>query len=382
MTDSVKSAPQTLVSKALQEKPSLRVSSPQVLTEALEDFGKSLVMRASADCRVLPHLFHLIGKGGEHLVFEDYRFPNYVLKVDFIESLPVLYAQAKGDAVIRKAVNELEKKAVVQQERLRILASYFLPGSIPLEVFTIKALPLCDAVVRAVIRDRHLPPPKKLEVPDRMPVLCSIQRKFSLPKEHRVDLYSSYAELNRTIPLSFYAEGHRLLASGDPIGSSDMDIRAETIKHIYPSLRSIIRRLHADAFFLSTVRDYIRRVIRYSVDTQEIIDMAGGGNVIFLQTPDQHWRIFLTDALSPPELRLDTIHSAALQIKHGQKLDIRMRAHLLNVINYVRFANAIAMLSGASERLDVSGMTLVSPEQWHEALMIEKYLDVYTPKRG
>ncbi len=365
---------------AIFEQP-MAPPQPLTLKQALEEFGHELVMAASDDCRVLPHVLRLLGKGGEHVVFEDVRFPNYVLKVDFIESLPMLYAQARGEDAIKKEEARLRDKATNHHQRLARLQSYFSAGTVPLELVAVKNIPLNESVVLALMRDRNIEIPARLVVPKSMDVLCTLQHKIDLDKKSCVDIYSSYAELNRTILLDFYVEGHRLLSSSEAIGPADALARRKIILYTYPSLRTALEKMDAETGIKSALRDYIGRAMRYAVDTGEIIDMAGGGNVLLRKDEDGVWGPYLMDVLSPPELNLDLIRQAAAMIKHGQEMDVRMRANVLNVINFVRFANALAILSDSGERLDVRGMNDVTPEQWHDGLMIEKYLDTYTPKQ-
>lgn len=391
-----KRAPSTLAVGSLphtpKAEPSLR-TEPRNLKDALSEFGHELVMRASDQCRVLPHILHLIGKGGEHVVFEDLRFPNYVLKVDFIESLPVLYAQAKGEDAVTKAVDELRQKAQKHHERLKKLQAYFPSGCVPLETVAVKEIPMDESVVVSLMRDRNLDIPHHLVVPKTMPVLCTIQHKLDLPKKGMVDIYSSYAELNRTILPEYYADGHRLLASVEAIGPEETEAREKIIVYIYPSLKPVIDRMRTDAELRRQVGDYVRQAMRYAVDTDEIIDMAGGGNVVFFmadgygnplpndEAAQGRWQPFLMDALSPPELNLELVRKTALLLKHEQEPDVRTKANTLNAINFIRFANALAMSAGISDRLEVQGMTEVSPEAWRTGLLIEKYMDVYTPKK-
>jgi hypothetical protein len=346
----------------------------------LDDFGHRLVMQASDQCRVLPHILHLIGKGGEHIVFEDLRFPNFVLKVDFIESLTVLYAQNKGPEAIDKAVSELREKAEGHNRRLKILQSFFPSGSVPLEISAVKELPLSEDVILGVMHDRNLDLPKKLKVPPSAHLLCTLQRKINLTGE-KVNIYSSYAELNRTILPEYYAEGHRLLASSQAIGPVDTAAREKIILYIYPSLRSVLTKMKEDKGLKQALGHYVKRAMEYSVKTGEIIDMAGGGNVIFIRDEDHEWQPFLMDALSPPDLNFKLLKQMMLLLKHGEDSSIHAKADTLNVINYVRFANALAMLANIPERLNVSAMTEIPPETWRNGLMIEKYLDVYTPKQ-
>ncbi len=365
---------------AVREEPSLR-PTPATLQQALSDFGQTLVMRASDECRVLPHILHLIGKGGEHIVFEDLRYPNYVLKVDFIESLPVLYAQTRGPEAIEAAVNKLQAKAEEHNQRLKILQSYFPSGSVPLELVAVKELPLAEDVVLGVMHDRNLDIPKKLVVPETMHLLCTLQRRIDLPKTDRVNIYSSYAELNKTILPEYYAEGHRLLAGPEAIGPVDLPSREKIILYIYPSLREVVAKLKLDQKLKKSLGQYVRQAMRYSVDTGEIIDMAGGGNVLFIMNEDKEWQPFLMDALSPSDLNFKLLKQSALMIKHGQELDVHAKANTLNVINYIRFANALAILAGIPDRLDVPGMLEATSEAWYQGLVIEKYFDVYTPKK-
>ncbi|MDD5438500.1 MAG: hypothetical protein PHC70_05170 [Patescibacteria group bacterium] len=366
---------------AVREEPSLR-PTPLTLQQALSAFGQQLVMQASDECRVLPHILHLIGKGGEHIVFEDLRYPNYVLKVDFIESLPVLYAQIRGQEEIDAAVTKLQEKAAAHNERLKILQSFFPLGSVPLELVAVKNLPVTEEVVLGVMRDRNLDIPKHLTIPQSLPLLCTIQHKIDLPKDNRVNIYSSYAELNRTILLEYYLDGHRLLAGAEPIGPADPLAREKIIYYIYPSLRSVGEKIGQDQKLKKVLGQYVKQAMAYSVETGEIIDMAGGGNVLLIKNPDGHWQPFLMDALSPPELNFKLLKQASLMIKHGQDLDVHTKANVLNVINYIRFANALAMLAGLPDRLDVPGMTEISGEDWYKNLIIEKYFDVYTPKKA
>lgn len=355
--------------------------SPKELETALNEFGYQLVMKASDECRVLPHILHLIGKGGEHIVFEDIRFPNYILKVDFIESLSVLYAQSRGEEEILKAVQNIKTKAADHSARIKYLQSFFAPGQVPTEIVCVKEIPLTVKVVKAVLRDRNIEIPKNLKVPKSMPVLCTLQHKITLPKkDKRIDVYSSYAELNRTISLENYAEGHRLLKTAHAIGPVESRAREKIITNIYPSLNAIITMVKKDDGFKTALMDYIKRAMRYSVKSNEIIDMAGGGNVMFVKNENNIWSPFLMDALSPKELNFDLIRKSALMIKHDQPIDVRTKANALNVLNYIRFANALAMISGLSTRLEVPGMDEIPAHDWHAGLMIEKYLDVYTPK--
>jgi hypothetical protein len=385
MSDQAKGVPYTLkvasLPHAVREEPSLR-PTPLTLQQALAAFGHQLVMQASDECRVLPHILHLIGKGGEHIVFEDLRYPNYVLKVDFIESLPVLYAEARGQEEIDSAISKLGEKAEIHNQRLKVLQSFFPLGSVPLELVSVKELPISQEVILGVMRDRNLDIPKRLVVPASLPLLCTIQHKIDLPQKERINIYSSYAELNRTILIEYYLEGHRLLAGAEPIGPAAHTARQKIIYFIYPSLRSVGEKADQDQKFKQVLGQYVRQAMAYSVETGEIIDMAGGGNVLLIKNPDGEWQPFLMDALSPPELNFNLLKQSALLIKHGQELDIHAKANTLNVINYVRFANALAMLAGLPDRLNVPGMTEISGEAWYENLVIEKYFDVYTPKKA
>lgn len=349
--------------------------------EALKEFGQELVMQASDECRVLPHILRLIGKGGEHIVFEDLRFPNYVLKVDFIESLPVLYAQAHGKEAVRLAVEKIRAKANLHNERLKVLQSHFSSGSVPLELTVVKDLPINEDVVLSLAKDRNIDLPNSLKIPESMSLLCTIQHKLSVPKD-AMNLYSSYAELNRTIRLDYYVEGHRLLAGPEPIGPAEKSAREKIILYIYPSLRPVVEALKTDEALKAALRNYVRRAMDYSYGTGEIIDMAGGGNVVMILNEDRDWQPLLMDALSPPELNFKLFKDSSLKLKHGQELDVHTKANVLNVLNYIRFANAISLISDAGCLLDVPGSTDISPEAWHSGLMIEKYLDVYTPKKG
>lgn len=366
--------------KAVRRQPSLR-TEPLPLAQALADFGGQLVMQASDECRVLPHILHLIGKGGEHVVFEDLMFPNFVLKVDFIESLPLLHAVSRGGVAYEEALDKLKLKAEEHNRRLKILQGYFPSGSVPLELVSVKDIPLNAEVVLSVMRDRNLDIPKNLKVPDSLPLLCTIQRRIDLPKENRVNIYSSYAELNRTILPEYYVQGHDLLVGTGEALAPDREEMEKIIAYIYPSLRFLIEKIKVDQELKESLSDYVSRVIQYSLDTEEIVDMAGGGNVLFIKNQEQRWQPFLMDALSPAELNFKLLNQGALLIKHQQPVDTHTKANILNVINYVRFVNALAMLAESPARLDVPGVKDITGMQWREGLIIEKYLDVYTPKK-
>lgn len=370
----------TSLPKAVRKQPSLRIE-PLPIAQALADFGGQLVLQASDECRVLPHILHLIGKGGEHMVFEDLMFPNYVLKVDFIESLPLLHASSRGSVALESALEKLKLTAEEHNRRLKILQNYFPSGSVPLELVAIKDIPLNAEVVLSVMKDRNLDIPKNLKVPDSLPLLCTIQRRIDLPKENRINVYSSYAELNRTILEEYYIQGHDLLIGKEEARIADRGEVEKIIAYIYPSLRFVIEKIKTDQELKEAVFDYVGRVVQYSLDTEEIVDMAGGGNVLFIKNQEQRWQPFLMDALSPAELNFKLLEQGALLIKHDQAMDTHMKANVLNVINYVRFANALAILSENPARLEVPGIKDISAKQWRDGLMIEKYLDVYTPKK-
>ena len=125
---------------------------------------------------------------------------------------------------------------------------------------------------------------------------------------------------------------------------------------------------------------FLKLTIKYSVQYNELIDMVGGGNVLFFKNKRNVWTYFLMDALSPPEVNFDLIKTAGLLIKHQQKVGLKLKANTLNVINYIRFVNALAILTQIKERLHVPAMNIISAQKWHQGLIIEKYLSVYTPK--
>lgn len=316
----------------------------------------------------------LVAHGAEHLVLR-LRKPGMVVKVNYAESEPVYEALLHGGADdLDDAMRRLRARRDAYLAKMATLARYFGRDAVPRQRVVITEVPVSAAVIDALRRrrdgsEREPGGPPEPAGPRSMPAWVAYQREVALDPGRTVSLGGYYLEetvLNSQEPgdLDDYAAVHDALV--DPAIRPDAELRRKAIR-LFDDLERVTAKLRADPDFPDALAQAVRGMIRYSQEVGEVLDVAGLDNIVMAKGQDG-WRIKFLDALSSFDCTFDDLRRAARKLERGQELDgeEEVRAHY--AMNTLRVINALAMLAGIPERLDIPEVRRVPAGRWLEAL--------------
>lgn len=294
-----------------------------------------------------PILFHPLGHGGENVVLSGMRLPLDGMPYD----LPF---------VLKVGLHEASDEAL-HDHRARIL------------------------LLREYMRDAHWMPNEHAMLhtsPDGRQRLIIVQQPVNLEGTQR--LSCGYAELRtdwnqreigtlcepathtsglpllpRTHPhVQRYARvnTHLVMDCGEehdaPVGRDEF-LQTQQSK----PLASLMNALRRDGGLRATMRTFVERVIAYSDETDEIIDILGEGDNVLLTRRSMHGREqctpVLLDALHPTPRCLHRLPDALMRLS-AERSSSNERADVidaLNGLNYVRTMNALARALNLDKRV-------------------------------
>lgn len=350
------------------------------------------------------------GKGAEHLVLE-YRNPEdhgKVIKVNFHKTLMAGAGNLKSAEGRRRLAEELEQERAEHLAQRRLLRSYFGFHALPAEKSFVDAVPLTDPELSQELAPEYFFDQKK--TPPVVPALVTIQRRAeSLEKDEKgnlihpdrvVDLTEFYVEVEKSsrrgqekgLSDEEYIRGHRLLIgqpyeSRSPLNTEEQD-RKDQIQEcitMYPSLAHVIEMQQKDPFFRDQVRNFARQVIQYANgepkkkrdNTKEseayhpILDFVGEHNIVLTKGADEKWKTALLDPLHPnTEDLVAYLKNIAPMIEENPRSFQAVRNLAMNVLHYFRYANALAIITGIPERVQVpKEIRRVPASTWRQHLM-------------
>jgi hypothetical protein len=132
-------------------------------------------------------------------------------------------------------------------------------------------------------------------------------------------------------------------------------------------LDGVERRLSRDPTFRPALQDAVRRMIDYSTATSEVLDLAGLDNVVLVRE-GSGWKLKLIDPLAASDCNYRSLRTASLKLAAGEELDGEEVMEACYAMNTLRVINALAILSGIPERLDIPEVRRVSAKGWFDAL--------------
>lgn len=319
------------------------------------------------------HEPQLIAKGGEHLVFElqDRRKPrDVVIKVNFRETLPLYDARQDGDtAEEQRLLLEMRQKMRKLKGDLALMKKYFGAQAVPAQQFMIRDVPVTEKVALYLEDDYEALPDEGVE---KLPAWISIQRKLDLDSDRTISLDGYYQERRLlhqtdTETLEEYDALHRLLAQVEP-GELTDDEQREMINRGFDSMANVSAMAEYDEGFRSKLQEPIRNMIRYTQETRNILDLAGTNNAV-MSLVEKSWALRLPDALSTWDVSLDQLKEGAEIVARGGMLEFDLAQKCYYALNTVRVINALAIIAGIEERVDLPYLKNVSPESWRTELM-------------
>lgn len=321
---------------------------------------------------------HVVGRGGEHLVFafEDPRHEDIRYKINFSDTLSYprkdFNKQEDRDAAIEELTEEIEDR----RKRLESLRTHFGFQAVPAEVLMVRGLPVNRAVVHK-LRPGYLRP--KDEAPTTIPALVSVQRRVELDPKQTASLTGYYPESPKG-PLATghvneeeYAFAHQMLTN-DPSLKSNVESPEEERKmvfdllfRLYPELWEL-REHRKDEAFMKKLKEVAAQIVAYTNKTGLMLDLAGHNNVV-LTKKEEEWQLKLLDVIPPDkEVTMEQLEEVAEKLFHDEPVEVGA-VDALNALNTVRFANALATFAGIPDRVHIPEIIQqVSPEQWRALL--------------
>jgi len=331
------------------------------------------------------------GVGGEHLVFDlakknaPEKIRDVVVKVNVNRSLGLFRFGILHDAAaIGHGEETMDEEMEARKKKLTELRSYFGKDSVPVQRFLICDMPVSKQIIDGWDR-LHRRPSHRHWVPEgaalnvkTIPAWVEVQRRIDLDPKKTVSLNGTYFE-HASSPLGklppkeserIYAQAHDLL-----VGHTDLDPEEQRhiVLSVYPSLEGVAKRLD-DPVFVKGLRDMVRTLIRYSKETDTPLDLMGKNNIVLTETA-QGWKPKLLDPLLPDDRVFGDFGTAVARAKKGWILDGGLRNGVFNAMNTVRVINALAILSGIPDRLQIKDLEEIPAAGWRR-IMAEGHLRI------
>ena len=330
---------------------------------------------------LLPNDLEYAGHGGESVVFrvkqKEGREGNYrrlVLKADmhFLKRGLMRDAYTRwetnpfatsDDARVRegaKAMAEQEDDrvrmdAAIEREEafIKALSRSFPPERLLRTKTVIRTVPVTPDVAKDILERSNLTdiaPASTVSVPTIVRYQEMIpERARMLKKEggENLDMHSfglRYAE-RFDIPLTEYQRLNRMVFSDkEPFDAGLL------YRFLHVGTVRLLEDSYADQELADVLRELVHRMIQFTKTTNEMFDMAGGGNVRVYKNEEGKWMYLIVDPFADTEWT--GARETAARIQNPHKIDHRAANDLLNAINYARALNGMAKILGIEDRLN------------------------------
>ncbi|OGL74523.1 hypothetical protein A3E39_00690 [Candidatus Uhrbacteria bacterium RIFCSPHIGHO2_12_FULL_60_25] len=324
---------------------------------------------ALSDLTPETYLPHLMSKGGEHLVFEfdDPKHRNIVYKINFYQTVPFLKYDLRNIHERAAAEKNLQNAMEMQKNRLTILRDYFGYHAVPAQHLMVRDIPVSKAVIRRL-------DPTVLDavtdLPDTVPAWVAVQRRLQFPEGDVVSLNGYYPESPTALldpkdedAQEVYDEAHDFLV-GRGFTRKTREDELLLAFNMYRNLEQVWDRMSGDAAFASKLKETVKQLVAFTNETGMVLDVAGRNNLVLLKK-DGEWTLKLPDALLPDDrLNMRQLERAAGKLETGSKLDSLDLSYVMNCLNTVRYINALAIVAGIPDRVNVPGVKDVPASRW------------------
>lgn len=323
----------------------------------------------------------LIAQGGEHLVFEfeNPEHEDVVYKVNFYKTLPVLYAALRGPKQLEEGKRYLKEDIEEQQSKMRELRRYFGHDAVPVQRYMVRDVPISKDVVQAL--SPHL---KEYDgpLPEKIPAWVTVQRRLELDPRTSFSLNGYYPEKamkayieantdyfkNPDAYEELYDAAHDVLMGYLPPGSAELDEqeRQSLALIMFPDLFPLASKIASEPEVKTRLQEIVRRMIAYTEETGNAMDLAGRNNVAMLSEGGT-WKLKMPDPLHAETVpMLGDVSATARLLAENKYVPQGLAGKAMNALNTVRVINALALLAGIPERIDVQDSLMVEPKKWRE----------------
>jgi hypothetical protein len=321
-----------------------------------------------------------LAQGGEHLVFDVGKRKVPEQMRDVVVKANIHYARMLQELGAEYSENteelpnfvrdDMEDSIKLDREKYERFRSYFGANNVSPQRKFLMRVPVSKDIGRVVFPDMDMPPE------EAWTVVTVQKRAKELGPEYatrRHDIGTTYAERKPRVTPEAYAETSARLFSGEPKGKR-RENGVETMEEIVPRNARLLSLAEREPGLKAQVIDFVRKAIKYSQDTGEIVDMIGRNNIAFVYDtkPDgsRVWRYKITDGFCahPSDMGIRNAEYAVSDLVDEGKTTEERLVCFMNVANYVRAINAMAEQLGIRERLRVfTGL----PKDTYKKMIIE-----------
>lgn len=304
-----------------------------------------------------------LARGGEHMVYEIPGHLDVVAKIDINSLRKLLEYRVKNrergeapDSIAEADRVKIDEQLRVKRARYEKMREIFgRERVLPERAFFMK-VPITDDICEAIFEGR-VPNSVKADAATETWAVVKIQRTApELKNTERFGIVGGYVEQLEPDP-----DAYRRITAALVENDKNAHFTTEEFRELQGSpLKELLEKAEIDVALRNLLTDFVRRAIRYTNETGELLDLAGFDNVPLWREPDGAWNYRLVDALYPGYVnggKLELSREALRRAVAGEKLEDEHRYPLLNAVNYVRLVNGLAAYLGEVERIE-----LVPPE--------------------
>lgn len=295
--------------------------------------------------------FRLLGRGGEHVVYENSAYPEIVFKIamPFVRRFLGMnrsLGQSPGTfSEAHRCFAERETERL--RRRHRRLRAYFgrrhtLPQRVLLTEIALTG-PVHEALasIAGIATLTHC-----------WAAVIVQARAHALQDAERISLASGYAESREMSPGLYRQSNIRWLYNQNR--QSPFDYRLFLATQGTRGLLKILKLAAVESDFHRHVSKLVSRMICYTNESEELLDLAPANNLVFVRR-EGRWHHLLIDALYPVrEHGLAYARYLLEKIESGNPLKTKQRRFLVTAVNYIRTVNGLAHALDISQRIDIA----------------------------
>ncbi len=333
------------------------------------------------------------GSGGEHVVFRvkqkegregEYRplvvkANTYYLRRGLIRHAVndwrIAPFATADDARIRKLAESMkdededrvlmEDEIEQEQEFFEMVKKYFPLESILRARTVIRDVPITPAIAREIMDVAKL---TKLSPKETVKVPTIVRYQKEIPTEAEIEsdpvarsFGFRYAE-RYNIPLGDYYRLNQMCA-----GRAEFD-RDLFINFLHKGFADILREARTDERLREVISELVGRIIKFTNETNEMMDLAGKGNLRVYKNAEGEWKYLLVDVWAGMDWA-DANQLARSKINRDTRLGGYASSNLLNATNYARLMNGLAIMFGVRERLELFPTSSIIDQKFSGSLL-------------
>ena len=294
-----------------------------------------------------------LDKGGEQIVYEVPDHPDIVAKVN-VESLKGIIDwnihHGKAPNSFSEEIKQRAEKILREEmRRCQELRTYFGSEHIPKQKQYLIQVPLTPEILDELYDNN---PPI---MTDAAWSITTIQERIDEIRDpSRLALVGGYTEKIQQ-PLENYSRVTEHLVFGKDL---EEKLTRDEFLQIQGNedLKNLLEKSAGDLQLKTVLQELIEKIILYTNNTGEILDLAGHDNII-MYLKDDAWSYTLVDAKYPGNNAIiESLKLSLEKLMNGPEIEEHDENILLNAFNYIRTVNGIA------EQLDSKARIHVTPD--------------------